>query len=57
MAGGAEDGLDGLGVAAAGLHVGPQRRGRLVGRVGRPVGTRLAHRLVGVGGAEDPRGP
>jgi hypothetical protein len=44
MAGGAEDGLDGLGVAAAGPHVGPQRSGRLVaergGRWGR--GSRIA---------------
>ena len=38
----------------AGLDLGAQLGRRLAGRQRRPVGARLAHGLVGVGGAEDP---
>ena len=56
VAGGAEHRLDRVGVEAAGPHLGAQLGGRrLGGRALRAVRTRLAHRLVGVGRAEDPR--
>ena len=55
VAGGAEHGLDRVAVEAAGPDLGAQ----LARRPPRPSapagGARLAHRLVGVGGAEDPR--
>ena len=55
MAGGAEHGLDRLRVEPARLHVGAQLARGLLGRARWAVGARLAHRLVGVGGGEDPR--
>ena len=55
MAGGAEHRLDRVGVEAPGADLGAQLGGRLLGRAGRPVRPRLAHRLVGVRRAEDPR--
>ena len=37
------------------LHLRAQLRGRLLGLSAPAVGPRLAHRLIGIGGAEDPR--
>ena len=54
MAGGAEHRLDRVSVEATGLDVGAELGSRLVGRALGAVGTRLAHRLVCVGRAEDP---
>ena len=51
--GGGEHRFDRIAVEAAGLDLGAQLRGRGIGRERRPVRTRLAHRLVGVGRAED----
>jgi len=53
MAGGAEDRLHGLRIEAASPDIGSQFGGRLVRRSRRPVGTRLAHRLVCVSRAEN----
>ena len=55
VAGGAEHGLDRVAVEPAGRDLGAQLGGRVVGASARAVRPRLAHRLVGVGGAEDPR--
>ena len=53
VAGGAENRLDRICIKAAGLDVGVELGGRLGGGALGAVGTRLAHRLVGVGGGED----
>ena len=55
MAGGDEDGLDCIAVEPTGAHVTAQLGGGLVGRQRVAVRTRLAHRLVRVGGAEHAR--
>ena len=55
--GGGEHGLDRVGVQPPGLDLGAQLGGRVLGRERRPMRARLAHRLVGVGGAEDPGRP
>ncbi len=53
MTGGAEHRLDGLRVEAARRDICAQLGARLVRRTRRAVRPRLAHRLIGVGGAED----
>ena len=54
MTGDAEHRLHGICVKAPGLDVGPKLDSCVLGRALGPVGTRLAHRLVGVGCTEDP---
>ena len=53
MAGRGEHRLDRVGVEPTGPHVGPQLGCRVVGRARLAVRPRLAHGLVGVGGAQD----
>jgi hypothetical protein len=57
VAGRREDGLDGLRVEATRLRVRAQLGRGVVARSCRPVWPGLAHRLVGIRRAEDPRGP
>ncbi len=52
-----ERGVDGIRVESPGSDLGPQLGGGGAGRQRRPVRARLAHRLVGIDGAQDTRRP
>src|SRR5207253_8859543 len=54
VAGGAQNRVDRFCVEPPLLDVTAQLGGRLLGRAFGSMGTRLAHRLVGLGGGEDP---
>jgi hypothetical protein len=55
VAGGREHRLDGLAIQSTSADLGAKLNGSLLGRERRAMGARLPHRLVRVGGAEQPR--